>query len=180
MLPQYMYMYTGPDRKLNRAKFIDYSLPGFYYVTINTQNKIHWFGDVRDGVMMLNKYGGLAHIFMQMIPTYYNNVNVDSFQIMPNHIHGIIRIVDIPAKPTIPVTPVRTGLNPVPTRRYGQISKIIHSYKRCYTNTIRTLYNNHNFQWKRSFHDRLLRNQSELEHSRWYIRNNPTNWNNIP
>ena len=47
-------MYKGPDRKLNRSKFIDYSLAGFYYLTICIKHKIEWFGDVVNGKMILS------------------------------------------------------------------------------------------------------------------------------
>ncbi|MAB67187.1 MAG: hypothetical protein CL662_10120 [Bacteroidetes bacterium] len=44
--------------------------------------------------MHLNEYGLFAHGDWFKTETIRNNVNVDAFVIMPNHIHGIIEIID--------------------------------------------------------------------------------------
>ena len=160
-------MYVGPERKLNRSNLIDYSLPGFYYLTICAKNKIKWFGEVENGEMVLNEIGERVNKFWKLIPNYYPNVELDEYVVMPNHIHGIIRIVDS----------VGNGHCPFPTgQNYGLISKIINSFKNVCTKHIRYKLHLSNFYWQKSFYDRLLRNQSELEHARWYIFNNPQSW----
>ncbi len=164
-------------RKLNPHRNFDYSLPGFYYLTICTKNRINWFGKIINETMIKNQFGQLAYNLWQLISNHYNNIELDEFIIMPNHIHGIILITEISTKS------VGTEFNSVPTRRqlsiqyknYGQISKIIKSYKHDFTRTIWRLYNL-KFRWQRSFFDHVIHNQDELEHARWYIENNPQNW----
>ncbi|MBU2444797.1 MAG: hypothetical protein KJ666_04390 [Bacteroidetes bacterium] len=38
----------------------DYSNPNWYYVTINTKNHIYWFGDIKNGKMILNDLGKIV------------------------------------------------------------------------------------------------------------------------
>jgi hypothetical protein len=46
------------QRKPNRLKKYDYSQAGFYFVTVCTQNRREWFGNVENGEMKLNGNGG--------------------------------------------------------------------------------------------------------------------------
>jgi len=81
-------------RKLNRLTGYNYDNTGYYFVTICTKNRINHFGKIEDKKMCLNKYGQAVEKFWRQIPKYYNNVTINSFIIMPNHIHGIIIIND--------------------------------------------------------------------------------------
>ena len=91
--------YTGyHNRKSIRLKGYDYSQPGFYYVTICIHNRRqNLFGDVVNGEMVLNEMGNIANNQLVCLPERFPNVKMDIFQIMPNHIHAIIRICDIHA-----------------------------------------------------------------------------------
>ncbi len=51
-------------------------------------------GEVVDGDVVLSVYGRLADAFWRRIPVYFPHVRLDTFVIMPNHIHGIIWIVE--------------------------------------------------------------------------------------
>jgi REP element-mobilizing transposase RayT len=62
------------------------------------------------------------------------------------------------------------------------LSKIIQQYKRAVTINIKTSFLHSNFNWQRSFYDRIIRNENELLNIRRYIRQNPLKWelaNNI-
>lgn len=75
-----------------RLKGYDYSLPGYYFVTINTKNKQEFLGRVVNGKMNLNVAGKIANRFWRDIPKHFNNVKLLEFVVMPNHVHGIIVI----------------------------------------------------------------------------------------
>ena len=45
------------DRNSNRKLDFDYSQDAIYFITINTKNKIHHFGKIRNGKMELNELG---------------------------------------------------------------------------------------------------------------------------
>jgi putative transposase len=80
------------NRRSLRLKGYDYSQPGFYYITICTLDRINRFGDVENGKMILNNAGEMVDTEWNRIPKRYKHVILDKYQIMPNHLHGIIVI----------------------------------------------------------------------------------------
>ncbi|MFC1780124.1 hypothetical protein ACFLY9_00295 [Patescibacteria group bacterium] len=68
----------------------DYSKPGSYFVTINTKDMITYFGKVRNEEVILSPLGKLVKDNWLYIPTHFKFARLDTFEIMPNHIHGII------------------------------------------------------------------------------------------
>ena len=89
------------SRKNNRLEFYDYSQNGAYFVTIcaKDKQKIFWnnqqcsVGAVRGRPQdKLNHLGLIVKIGIEKIPLYYQNITVDKYVIMPNHVHLIIRI----------------------------------------------------------------------------------------
>jgi len=101
------------NRHSIRLRKYDYSLPGSYFVTICTQNKKCLFGNVIDGKMILNDTGKMVQMIWNEIPQYYLGINIDQFQIMPNHIHGIIVITTEPYVGADPCVCPGIGANPV-------------------------------------------------------------------
>jgi len=68
----------------------DYRMAGYYFITICTKNKEHFFGQIENSVMCLNDLGSVAHQFWKEIPTHFPLTRTDQFVVMPNHVHGII------------------------------------------------------------------------------------------
>jgi REP element-mobilizing transposase RayT len=56
------------------------------------------------------------------------------------------------------------------------LSKIIHGFKSTVTRIIQKQFPDFNFAWQRSYHDRIIRNEKELNAIRRYIINNPIHW----
>lgn len=77
-----------------RLEGYDYSNPAWYYVTICTKGMKEWFGKVENAKMILNHSGKITSKLFEEIPDHFENVKVDYFVIMPNHVHGIIIIED--------------------------------------------------------------------------------------
>jgi REP element-mobilizing transposase RayT len=78
-----------------RLKNRDYSEPGSYFVTICTREKICYFGDIiRDNFgkarLWPSTIGQIAYSYWIYIPLHYPLIELDTFVVMPNHIHGII------------------------------------------------------------------------------------------
>jgi len=73
-----------------RASWWDYGNAGAYFITICTKNREHFFGEINDGKMILSPTGVIADILWHEIPNHANNVELDEFVVMPNHIHGIL------------------------------------------------------------------------------------------
>lgn len=70
----------------------DYSLIGSYFITICTDNHNCIFGNITDGVMILNDPGRIVEQCWNTIPSHFPHVELDEWVIMPNHIHGILFI----------------------------------------------------------------------------------------
>ncbi|HYV91811.1 MAG TPA: hypothetical protein VE978_08510 [Chitinophagales bacterium] len=83
-------------RRSIRLKVYDYSQEGAYLITIVCHDRKHFFGNVENGFMKLNSFGRIAYEEWQKLPERFPNIEVDVFQIMPNHMHGIIVIVGAP------------------------------------------------------------------------------------
>ena len=83
--------YRIKSTRLNRW---DYSQEGAYYTTICTKNRELYFGDVKHGTMELSDIGEIARQYWREIPEHFPNTELDEFIVMPNHVHGIIRIVN--------------------------------------------------------------------------------------
>ncbi len=79
-------------RRSIRLKGYDYSSEGLYFITICCHNRVCLFGHVMNGAMVLNEYGQIAFSEWVKTPEIRPNVELDEFIVMPNHIHGIIRI----------------------------------------------------------------------------------------
>jgi len=83
-------------RRSIRLKGYDYSQAGLYFITICCQDKICRFGKIENGEMILNDFGKIAHNEWEKLSERYPNVILDEFQIMPNHVHGIIVLDEMP------------------------------------------------------------------------------------
>ena len=82
-------------RRSIRHKGYDYSQLGLYFITTNCQNNIYRFGNVENEEMKLNEYGKIAHEEWIKLADRFPNFELDTFQIMPNHMHGIISLTNI-------------------------------------------------------------------------------------
>ncbi|RLC36231.1 hypothetical protein DRH27_05530, partial [Candidatus Falkowbacteria bacterium] len=78
--------------KSARLENYDYSRDGFYFVTICTKDRELFFGSVKKDEMILNEIGKMAEKYWLEIPVHFNNVLLDEFIVMPNHLHGILVI----------------------------------------------------------------------------------------
>jgi REP element-mobilizing transposase RayT len=80
-------------RKSIRLKGYDYSSPGYYFITICTQNRVCLFGKIINGQMQLNDAGKMIDLQWKILPNKFNNIRIDEYSVMPNHFHSILQIV---------------------------------------------------------------------------------------
>lgn len=154
----------------------------------------HFFGEVVDKKMILNSVGVLAEEYWIEILKQFPYVEFGNFQIMPNHMHGILIIdksiviasnldgivddVDISETRLIASVPQEDGIggfagenNPMLA---DNISRIIRWYKGRCTFEMRKI--NPNFGWHSRFHDHIIRNSESFERIQNYIEENPSRW----
>jgi putative transposase len=143
-----------------RLKDWDYSIPWWYYVTICTKDMRCCFGEIKNGEMMLNKYGKIVEQEWLRTKEIRRKVDLDYFVIMPNHMHGIVIIEGQEYK--------NYNLNIVETHRdaslqivKNNLSYIIRGFKGSCTKRIRES-GFSSFQWQSRFYDHIIRNEKNL------------------
>ncbi len=80
-------------RQSIRLKGYDYSQAGLYFITICCQEMACRFGSIENGAMQLNTNGEIANKEWAKLCERFLNFELDVFQIMPNHMHGIIVLI---------------------------------------------------------------------------------------
>ena len=186
-----------PQRKQIRLTGYDYSLPGYYFVTICTQERKNILGKIVNEEMVLNKIGKMINQWWQKLPEKFINVSLDEYIVMPNHLHGIVVINENGqtygssngrthgSAPTENVNSIVVGVDPCvdpSPDRPPSLGKIIQWFKTMTTNRyIRGVKNNHwlSFNkrlWQRGFYEHIIRNETELVKIQEYINLNPLMW----
>jgi REP element-mobilizing transposase RayT len=169
----------------------DYAGAGWYFVTICTRNHECLFGDIVDGEMRLSSIGEIVAEEWQKTPDIRPNVVLDEWVIMPNHLHGIIVILESPDRSVVGASrrPVETSRRPVETSRRdvstttsppprlqaGSLGAIVGQIKSVCTKRIRAA-GHTEFGWQSRFYDHIIRDEGALQRIREYIANNPATW----
>ncbi|MCP4136607.1 MAG: transposase [bacterium] len=177
-----------------RYKDWDYCKAGYYFITINTGDGEHFFGEIKNSVINLSDIGMVVDNCWSAIPEHFEHTNIDEYIIMPDHIHGILVLDEISANKVddsykSPVEHARAleKNRPRPdcaksrevskfmseiSPKAGSLSTIIRSFKSAVTRECGEkgfFY----FSWKEGFYDRIIRDEVELYEVRNYIRMNP-------
>ena len=88
-----MTLYQNKFRvESTRLRDWDYRARAWYFVTICTHERTHVFGEVVNREVQLSRIGGIAESELQNLGNHYTNVKIDSFIVMPNHVHAIVMI----------------------------------------------------------------------------------------
>jgi putative transposase len=169
-------MYFWPSRKSVRHGSYDYNQAGYYFVTICTKGREHYFWEIKEGEMILSDYGKMIHTFLEDIPKHFPDAEIDNFVVMPNHIHALIIILNI--SPYVGGADLRSLQDEAMSqdRTKMLLSKIIHGLKSSCTREIRKDYGDYEFAWQKSFYDVIIKNEEQLSRTRQYIWDNPKNW----
>jgi REP element-mobilizing transposase RayT len=141
-----------------------------YFITIKVNGHHHGFGTITDKKMKLSGNGKIALEQWNWLGDRYPYIDLISFVIMPDHVHGIIHIntnyyIDH-VNPFNPV-PVFSKIKPLP--------ELIGAYKTTVSKRIH-MGGDLGFKWQNSFHDHIIRNKHELNRIKCYIEKNPENW----
>ena len=77
-------------RKNIRFKGFDYTSNEGYFITIVTENRISYFGEVLKEKVILNSHGKILEEVLLSLPTAYKNIELYEYVIMPNHLHAAV------------------------------------------------------------------------------------------
>lgn len=158
-----------PIRKSPRADFHDYG-EGCYFITICTEGKRHYFGEIRNGEMFLSEIGRYATFRLESINEHHPYAIVQISVVMPNHIHAIIYI-----SPNLNGGRItfRDPNMAYPLKR-SPLAVIIGNYKQSVTMFAKK--HNIEFGWQRSYHDHIIRGANDGNNIAAYIENNVSKW----
>jgi REP element-mobilizing transposase RayT len=178
-------------RRSIRIKDYDYTQPGAYFITIVTYQHKCIFGQVQDGRTEINNLGKIACWEWIRLPQRFLNLALDAFIVMPNHIHGIIRIIHDRGTAAEEFNEVHSPTCRAPTNNVagsssherfgkpvpGSIPTIVRSYKSSVTLQINRITRNRSGSvWQRNYYEHIIRNEGELNQIRKYIDDNPIKW----
>jgi REP element-mobilizing transposase RayT len=170
-------------RRSMRLKGYDYTQAGAYFVTICAHRREHIFGEVVHGKMKPTAWGETARAewFKTAELRPYVELDEDEFVVMPNHIHGIIRIADdgnnVGALPRNAQSRAEQRSAPTKTVMPGSLGAIVRAYKSAVTYAINTAEKTRgSVVWQSNYYEHIVRNERELNAIRQYIIDNPRNW----
>lgn len=157
-------------RRSIRLPEYDYSKAGAYFITICTFNKELFFGNIVEGKTALSEIGITSAKYLREIPNHFENVFIDEYVVMPNHIHVIITILNDVGVQYI--EPLRNEYQKI-------IPKSIGSVVRAYKASVTRWCNSNGFvkfKWQRNYFEHIIRNDEDLQRIKVYIQNNPLQW----
>lgn len=173
-------------RRSIRLRGYDYTSAGAYFVTICTYGRECLFGDVDDAAVRLNPYGLVAREEWLRSAARRPEIELDAFVVMPNHVHGIVIIMDdavgaqrVGARR---VWAERVGAEHVPPlpafyRPPGSLGSFVAGFKMAVTKRINLLRGTLGARaWQRNYYERIIRNDDEAAHVRAYVYDNPVRW----
>ena len=184
------------NRRSIRLKNYDYSANGAYYVTICTQDKLCFFGeievkndDVSNGInqnlvgaglvsarvtqdtekpkMVLNDIGKMVDTVLHQTMLMFECVELTKYIIMPNHIHMILLIDN------------RADTRPAPTTKLGDVISAFKSKSTTeYIYAVKSgLFPPFNKRiWQRNYYEHIVRNYDDIKRICYYIDHNPSTW----
>jgi putative transposase len=163
-------------RRPVRLKGYDYSTPGTYFVPVVTNGYKCIFGKIIDTEMHNNHLGEIVSACWFGIPDHFSGIEVEPFVLMPNHIHGIITILDDDRRGTIYRAPTKEEFGQ-PTVR--SIPTIVRTFKAAVSRVANEDMGIKKI-WQRNYYEHIIRNQMEMEQINDYIQTNPASWEKDP
>ena len=188
---KYIMQKELPKRKPTRLKYFDYNTAGAYFLTICTEKRQHILSQIvgdneqsdKSGIVgggvpdapkhdeqfyvELLPYGEIADKYLQQMSSFYSDIKIDLYIIMPNHIHIMLFVYDNerPINNGASRTPPPTG-----SRQNSVVSRFVSTFKRFCNKEY-----GYNI-WQRDFNDHVIRNQEDYEMHLRYIHENPMRW----
>ncbi len=164
-----------------------------YFITICCQDRVCRFGKIENDKMILNNLGKIADECWLEIPKHFPNAILHEYVVMPNHVHGIIELVNDDNVVWV------ENFQPIQHHNESQrnefqkmiprsIGSIVKGFKIGVTKWFRinedVSLGDGNFQpqqsqrklWQRNYYEHIIRNQQSYQNISDYIIKNPEKW----
>ncbi len=187
-------------RRSIRLKGYDYTQKGLYFVTICCQNRKHFYGNIENGIMILNDAGKMIEKWYYELENKFPNIKCQEMVVMPNHFHCIIENVgtvgtDLRICPNsksitgehVPITgehvPITGEHVPITGEHVGSpLHRMVQWFKTMSTNEYIRGVKTKNWKrfdgklWQRNYWEHIIRNEKSYHKISDYIKNNPMKW----
>ena len=162
-------------RRSIRLLGYDYTSEGGYFITCVTQRRVPLFGNVIDGEMKLNQYGEIVKEEWFKTKSLRDNVELfdDEFVVMPNHVHGIIWLMDScwGTARCAPTDPQFGKIIP------QSIPTIVRAFKSAVSKRINLLRQTPSVPvWQHNYYEHIIRSEKDFDNISFYIHYNPLSW----
>ena len=156
-----------PKRKPTRLQGFDYNSGGAYFLTVCTKNRQPILSavvgrDVHDAPQVeLSPFGKVVKQQLLEMDAVYENITVDAFAVMPDHVHILLRVEE---NPDGFCGASRTSR---PTRQHAAVSRFVSTFKRfCNKKYGENI-------WQDHFNDHIIRSREDYDKHWQYIDENP-------
>jgi REP element-mobilizing transposase RayT len=161
----------NPDihhRKSIRLQKYDYRTAGCYFITICLQNRECLFGEIADGYMLRNPCGEMIVKWVGETKNKFNDINIISYVVMPNHFHAIIANAAVTnyqgEHAGLPLHHVVQWFKTMTTNEYIRGVKML-GWKPFNKRL-----------WQRNYYEHIIRDDDDFNYIAEYIMNNPQKW----
>ena len=154
------------------------------------------FGEVVKGDVRLSQQGEIVQKWWDEIPKHFQNVETGAFVVMPNHVHGIIHIVErrgtasysqgIPVSEEYRANEItdeddkssETQGRETPPLRNPTLGQIVAYFKYQSTKEMNLLDNTGTVTkfWQRNYYEHIICDETDLQNKTDYINANPLLW----
>ena len=165
-----------PKRKPTRLKNYNYNTTGAYFITICAKDRKKILSDIVVGTGVpdcpktrLLYHGEIVDKYIKQLNNFYNNISVDKYVIMPDHIHLLLSINN-DEKNGQSWTPVPTNNSIKIDNANSVIAKFVSTLKRfCNKEYGENI-------WQDRYYDHIIRGQNDYNEIWEYIDTNPQKW----
>ncbi|MDA8218216.1 MAG: transposase [Dehalococcoidales bacterium] len=149
---------TRGHRRSIRLPQHDYGEPGVYFIAVVAWGGEAIFGHIAGERMIADEAGRVVQATWEGLAHHFAGLALDTFVLMPNHIHGVVVIG--PA--------AQTGLS---------LGRIVAYLKYQSTKGINNVRGTPGLPvWQRNYYEHVVRNGEELNRIREYVATNPLRW----
>lgn len=148
----------GVKGKRRRLRRYDYRTPGAYFVTFCTEHRRCILGRITvDGECVLSEYGKLCAEYAARVYEKFPGYSIEDVVVMPNHVHALVSVAPQDSAEIVPLWRA-IGWWKARTTKVAR--------ERGYVGDL----------WQKSFHDHIVRDESDRLRLLEYIANNPKRW----
>jgi len=169
-------------RKMPRLSNFDYNTTGAYFITICTKNRAELLSKIvgvgvpdDPNCVELLPYGKIADKYIKQLNDFYEDIRVDRYVIMPNHIHILLSLRNGSSGTPTPtnyeaILAEKSLICKSNTKANSRVSMFVSTFKRfCNKEYGQNI-------WQRFSFDHVIRNREDYEEHVKYIYENPKNW----